>query len=76
MSTKKNKMKYGSYLSKVGYFGGLETNSTDMFRPIPIENASAHKFASPSMSAYFVDMLAPMIPATIATVVMTPSIPP
>ena len=47
-----------------------------LYRDIPIENPSANKLARPNTSAYLGEISAPNIPAMIATVVITPSIPP
>jgi len=47
-----------------------------LYREIPMENPSAHRFAIPNTRAYLVEMLAPKMPAMIAAVVMIPSIPP
>jgi hypothetical protein len=59
-----------------GYFVEKFISTKLLYLEIPMEKPSAHKFAKPNTRAYFVDILAPMIPEIMADVVITPSIPP
>tara|TARA_Y100000389_G_C17052695_1_gene313535 strand:+ start:50 stop:433 length:384 start_codon:yes stop_codon:yes gene_type:complete len=59
-----------------GYFVEKFISTKLLYLEIPMENPSAHKFANPNTRAYFVDISAPIIPAIMADVVITPSIPP
>ena len=52
------------------------TSFNELYLEIPIENPSAITFDAPKIRAYLFDMFAPKLPPIIATVVITPSIPP
>tara|TARA_B100001059_G_C17704027_1_gene511689 strand:- start:566 stop:949 length:384 start_codon:yes stop_codon:yes gene_type:complete len=76
MAPMKTKDKNVIILAYNGYFVEKFISTKLLYLEIPMENPSAHKFANPNTRAYFVDIFAPIIPAIMAEVVMTPSIPP